>query len=112
MMTMRETFTGRPFEMLGISVDTNWDQVHQYLDEHGFELSTVLDPGQRVKQDYRVTGFPETFLIDGNGIVLKKYIGPWPWDDARMIAEVDGFLREVEHAPVTESGSRPPTTGD
>jgi peroxiredoxin len=101
MMVMNQTFEGRPFKMLGISVDTNWDQVVSYLNEHGFELDTVLDPGQRVKQDYRVTGFPETFLIDGNGIVLKKYIGPYPWDDARMIAEVEQFLRTVESPPVT-----------
>jgi peroxiredoxin len=110
MMVMNETFAGRPFKMLGISVDTNWDDVRSYLDEHGFELSTVLDPGQRVKQDYRVTGFPETFLIDSNGTVLKKYIGPWPWDDSRMISEVEELLERVESAPLQSTNNS--TTGD
>ncbi len=113
MMKMNDAFEGRPFEMLGISVDTSWDVVQRYLNEHGFELDTVLDPGQSVKLDYRVTGFPETFLIDGNGVVLKKYIGPWPWDDARMIAEVDRFLQTVEQTPPgTETQSGGPGAGD
>ena len=99
MMTMEETFAGRPFTMLGISVDTSWEQVEGYLEEHGFALNTVLDPGQRVKQEYRVTGFPETFLIDGDGVVLKKYIGPWPWDDSRMLAEVEALIERVEADP-------------
>ena len=101
MMEMNRTFEGRRFEMLGISVDTRWDDVNGYLDEHGFELSTVLDPGQNTKQAYKVTGFPETFLIDGDGTVLKKYIGAWPWATPKMIAEVEGFLEMVESTPVT-----------
>jgi peroxiredoxin len=109
MMTMNETFRDRPFTMLGISVDTRWEQVENYLTENNFELNTVLDPGQRVKLDYRVTGFPETFLIDGNGIVLKKYIGAWPWDDARMLAEVEEFLERVESEPTRTSDN---ATGD
>ena len=103
MMEMNAHFDGRPFTMLGISVDTSWDIVQGYLTENGFELDTVLDPGQRVKRDYRVTGFPETFLIDGNGTVLEKYIGPYPWDDARMIARVEEHLRAVESPAATQA---------
>jgi peroxiredoxin len=101
MMEMNQTFAGRRFEMLGISFDTSWDEVNGYLDEHGFELSTVLDPSQSMRQEYRTTGVPETFLIDGNGTVLKKYIGGMQWASPNMIAEVEEFLNTVENTPVT-----------
>ena len=103
MMELNQAFAGRRFEMLGISFDTSWDDVNGYLDEHGFELSTVLDPGQSMRQEYRTTGVPETFLVDGNGTVVKKYIGAMPWSAPNMIAEVEGFLETVEKTPITQS---------
>jgi peroxiredoxin len=102
MMTMKEALEGRPFEMLAISVDTSWDDVNSYLDEHGFELPTVLDPGQAVKLEYRVTGFPETFLVSvdagGTGTVLAKYIGERAWAEPRWFDEVERFVVTVESA--------------
>ena len=96
MMEMNGQFAGRSFEMLGVSFDTDWDDVNGYLDEHRIELSTVLDPAQTMRQSFRTTGVPETFLIDGNGIVLKKYIGAKPWSTPYMIAEVEEMLNMVE----------------
>jgi peroxiredoxin len=106
MMEMKKAFAGRPFEMLGISFDTSWDEVNSYLDENGIELSTVLDPAQINRVEFRTTGVPETFLIDGNGMVLKKYIGPWTWDSPNMIAEVEGYLERVERTPITDQDER------
>ncbi|WP_287814316.1 DsbE family thiol:disulfide interchange protein [Achromobacter sp.] len=37
---------------------------------------SVADPDGRVGIDYGVYGVPETFLIDANGIIRYKHIGP------------------------------------
>lgn len=104
MMTIKERFDGRPFDMLAISVDTRWEDVNTYLEENGFALPTVLDPGQAVTLDkYRVTGFPETFLVsvdqNGRGTVLAKYIGERAWAEPRWFDEVDRFVKTVEQSP-------------
>jgi cytochrome c biogenesis protein CcmG/thiol:disulfide interchange protein DsbE len=35
-----------------------------------------------------VYGIPETFVVDGNGVVLKKYVGPLTIANAKEIMEL------------------------
>jgi peroxiredoxin len=96
MMALDRRFEGRPFQMLAVSVDTEWSKVHQFYRQHGFDLPTLLDPGRQVAGDYRVFGFPETFLIDGNGVVVRKFIGPRPWTDPQVVAGIEALVRAEE----------------
>jgi len=52
-------------------------RARRWLGEHGdpYTLS-VLDIDGRVGIDFGVYGVPETFLIDGNGKIRYKHIGP------------------------------------
>ncbi len=52
-------------------------RAQQWLDEKGnpYFLS-VLDLNGKVGLDYGVYGVPETFLIDPNGIIRFKHLGP------------------------------------
>jgi len=96
MMALNSQFEGRPFQMLAISVDTDWQMVNDFYAEHGFDLPTLLDPGRQVASDYRATGYPETFLIDGDGVIARKYIGPMPWTHPQIVAEVEDLVRAEE----------------
>lgn len=53
------------------------ERARDWLGEHGnpYQLS-VLDIDGRVGIDFGVYGVPETFLIDGNGKIRYKHIGP------------------------------------
>jgi cytochrome c biogenesis protein CcmG/thiol:disulfide interchange protein DsbE len=49
----------------------------QMLDEEGNPYTlTVSDPDGRVSIDYGVYGAPESYLIDRNGVIRFKQIGP------------------------------------
>ena len=49
----------------------------QMLDEEGDPYAlTASDPDGRVSIDYGVYGAPESYLIDGNGVIRFKQIGP------------------------------------
>jgi len=49
----------------------------QFLGEEGNPYTvTVYDPESRLSIDYGVYGAPETFLIDRDGIIRYKQIGP------------------------------------
>ncbi len=39
-------------------------------------VSVAFDPEGRTAIDWGVTGAPETFLIDADGVVIQKYVGP------------------------------------
>ncbi len=50
-----------------------------YMKTNGFSFPVLIDD-KNVSGQYRITGVPETFLIDKKGIVRQKFVGPIAWD--------------------------------
>ena len=96
MQTMNATFKDRKFQMLAVSVDLSWDKVNSFYKQHNLELPTFLDPGHQVTNTFKVYKFPETFIIDANGFVVKHRIGEDRWASAQNIAYVDSLIRQAE----------------
>ncbi len=48
----------------------------RFLDELGDPYAAIGVDSGRVAIDWGVTGFPETFVIDGDGIVRLRFAGP------------------------------------
>jgi peroxiredoxin len=90
---MQKQMLGKGVVVLAVSVDDDADQYHKFLREHGIDLLTVRDPGQRddkgvtadVASRYGTFKFPETYIIDRNGIVQRKFIGPIDWSQAEIV---------------------------
>jgi len=63
--------------ILGFNYKDKPQAAVQWLNRHGDPYERiVLDIDGRVGLDYGVYGVPETFLIDGRGIIRYKKIGP------------------------------------
>lgn len=61
----------------GINFKDDAAQANQYLDDDGDPFIGIgYDPQGRAAIDWGVTAPPETFIVDGDGTVLFKYIGP------------------------------------
>ena len=50
-------------------------------------------PYQMVSVSIDEGGVPESFLIDKNGILVKKVIGPLAWDSPETIAFIEGLMK-------------------
>ena len=110
MMALNETFEGRPFKMLAISIDTNWEDVREFYEEHGLDIPTALDPGRQVYLKYRALGVPETFFIDGNGIIIQKFISYRRWMSPQFLNEIEELVTRHENGTLSEAISS--RTGD
>ncbi len=52
------------------------DAANRFLDDLGNPYAAIgADPG-RTAIDWGVTGFPETFVVDGDGIIRLRFAGP------------------------------------
>jgi len=79
--------------VLAVSVDDDVDEYHKFLKEHGIDLLTVRDPGERTDQGvtapvasrYGTFKFPETYIIDREGTIQRKFIGPIDWSQAEIV---------------------------
>jgi len=80
---------------MAVSIDNDWETVNQFYKEHNLTLPTYLDPGHQIANLYKVFKFPETFLIDENGYVVKH---TWVenWAAPRAIATIEDLVKKAE----------------
>ena len=68
---------GDQIGMVGVLVNDDPASARAFLDRYGDPgYATVRDDAGRVAIDFGVTGPPETFFVDADGIVREKHIGP------------------------------------
>ncbi len=76
------------FQLIAVSADIEGDLavVREFRDRMAISFPIALDPEKRVSQRYQTMGFPESLLIDRDGTVVERYVGPRDWDH-RVYAE-------------------------
>ena len=73
-------FKDHGFEMLTISVDKDQTLIEPFMKKFNFTFPVLLDPESIVaKRVYKTTGVPETFIVDREGLIRHKAIGPRDW---------------------------------
>jgi peroxiredoxin len=86
LVTLNTVMSGKNFRMLAVSQDVGGrEAVAGFFKKLGISLPTLFDPDASVGKKYGITGVPETFIVDGNGIIRKKVVGPTDWSSPGMI---------------------------
>lgn len=87
-------------KMVGLVYKDNPQQVRQFLKRFGNPYQKIIvDENGQLGIDLGIYGIPETFLIDQNGIVRYKHIGPITpnvWTDV-LLPKMKA-LQKVHHA--------------
>jgi len=73
-------FKDQGLEMLTISVDKDQSLIAPFMKEYNLTFPVLLDPeSETAKKTYKTTGVPETFIVNKQGIIVHKSIGPRDW---------------------------------
>lgn len=83
---------GRPLQMLGMLFRDDPANLTDYFKENRVSFPTLISPDNDSARKYGITGVPETFIIDKNGIVREKLVGPMRWDSEETIAIIEKYL--------------------
>ena len=75
--------------VIAISIDVDEEAYHKFLKDRNVDLLTVRDPEQKTSRLYGTFGWPETYVIDRQGKIRRKFIGPVKWTDP----EIEQYLR-------------------
>jgi cytochrome c biogenesis protein CcmG, thiol:disulfide interchange protein DsbE len=76
---------GDKITVLGVSVDSSDQDYHAFLRQFGIDFVTVLDSAKNSYNLYGATGYPETTIIDRNGTIRRKFIGPVNWTSPEIV---------------------------
>lgn len=81
-------------QVLGVSIDHDTAAYSQFLTQHRVDFLTVVDPAEQSNALFGTYRPPETYVIDKQGVIRRKFIGPQNWTSPEIV----NFLRKLEAA--------------
>ena len=96
MPSMQQAFAelkDRGFAIAAVSIDEgSVDDVRSFQREYGLTFDILHDRTGRIQQLYQTTGVPESFLLDRDGVIVKRLIGNHNWASPANIAQIERLL--------------------
>lgn len=91
---LHEKYQGRGLELVGVSVDNDGsdDVIREFMTEFAMNFPVWRDPDERISTRFLTVGVPTTFLIDREGILRWKNIGPIAPNDTAFQAAIERAL--------------------
>jgi thiol-disulfide isomerase/thioredoxin len=65
--------------ILAVSIDEDPAAYSSFIARHHIDLITVRDPDQSVPKLFHTDMWPETYAIDRNGVIRRKFVGAQDW---------------------------------
>ena len=91
--------------VVAVSVDNaDIEDVARWVEDRGFTFAILHDQAAEIERTYQTTGVPESFVIDREGIIVKKVIGAAEWDHPTQVALLRRLLG-VHEQELEERGS-------
>jgi cytochrome c biogenesis protein CcmG/thiol:disulfide interchange protein DsbE len=84
---------GREVQFLGVINEDTAENARPYLAENGAAYPQLLDTEGLVGVDYGISGVPETYFIDAQGVIREKYA--MPIDPQTLTDKVRALLAPV-----------------
>jgi len=93
--TLFRHFSNNPrFQVITVIFKDDGQKALRYMKENGYTFPVYFNPDGSAAKKFRITGVPETFIIDKQGVLRDKIIGPEQWDSPVMLETLNNLLNE------------------
>jgi len=89
---LRHSLDQERFALVTVSVDEDRGQVESFRDRLRLSLPILLDPSHQVSRAYQTYRYPESFLLDREGRVVARFVGPRDWDAQVYLDRIRALL--------------------
>jgi len=86
MQKLHQIFKDKDFVMVAINLQESASRVKQFYKEHKLTFTTLLDTTGDVGAGLGIRSIPTTFILDKNGRIIGKALGPREWEGKKSIA--------------------------
>lgn len=80
------------FELVAIAIDDDRAEVRSFQERYQLTFPILLDLDQKVYAIYQTMGVPESLLIDREGRIVERYVGPREWDAAAYVERIRALI--------------------
>lgn len=96
MEQLYDSLKSRGFKIAAVSIDEGPPQdVRTFAERLHLSFDVLQDRSRKIEEQYQTTGVPESFLIDRNGVIVKRVIGAHDWSAPVNRALVERLLAET-----------------
>jgi len=96
MEKLYQKLKGEKFEILAVSIDAlGVTAVAPFLEKYKLTFPALIDSDGAIRMGYRTTGVPESFIIDKNGMLVKKIVGALNWAHPEVLR----YFRDLIQKP-------------
>jgi peroxiredoxin len=86
MEKLHQKFKDKDFVMIAINLQESAARVKQFYREYKLTFTTLLDSTGDVGAALGIRSIPTTFILDKNGRIIGKALGPREWESKESIA--------------------------
>jgi peroxiredoxin len=85
-----ENFKSEDFVMLAISMDrvTTKKDIPSFIESMKLTFPILTDSWGQTDKRYKLMGVPETYIIDQDGVLREKVIGPRDWTEKASVTTI------------------------
>ena len=77
--------------IVAVSIDDDNDAYRSFLARNHVDLLTIRDPSGRINALYGTAQIPETYVIDRNGILRRKFVSAQEWTSP----DIESYLSKL-----------------
>jgi cytochrome c biogenesis protein CcmG/thiol:disulfide interchange protein DsbE len=88
-----QTLEGKGLQVVAVSVDDDLEVIERFREEHGLTFTILHDEGAKVANRFQTYKFPETYVVDRQGRLVWKIIGPRDWIAPNPMLDIVGLLK-------------------
>ncbi len=97
---LQQYIASRNGVVVGVAADEDQAIYEKFLREKGVIFTTYRDPGTKdehspIAQEYGTSMYPETYIIDRKGVIVRKIIGAQDWNSPELLAYFDAILGQT-----------------
>ena len=92
MQALKNRIPASSFQMLTILYNDRPEMGQSLVIKSGYDFPVLIDPNSTTGKQYGLTGVPETFIIDTEGILREKFIGPYDWNSTVALDIINKYL--------------------
>ena len=82
------------FQMITILYKDSYQDGTDYMKQKGYTFPVYSDINGITARNFGITGVPETYIIDKNGILIKRVLGPAEWNSPEIKSFIHSLLNE------------------
>ena len=84
----------KEFRMVTILYKDDYEKAMAYMKQNNYALPVLIDREGKSAKAYGVTGVPETYIVDKQGVLRQKVIGPADWNSTEADSLISNLLKQ------------------